>query len=365
MRIERRLTHAEIRVIQRSDEIGADDPYLNDRRDHVPYRREREEHDAQTRVLIRQRLEMERLQHSDTVIGRLDKWTHLEQLGDAAAKQGFLEPLIWAVQRDPHQHEDKLVFLLIVCAPVARGVIREFVHIRSGLEVRHITGPHDWRQRDEVWRLQQIEQQQLTDVIHASMLDALYRYPSPPPDRFFPWLQATVAHGALDHLRRELPDLQTSSRTAAEAGAMQQALAGLSVFGEPRMRDAPNRAAWRQQIEMRSVFAVSDSYYEHGEVRKTCAAAVGRLAPKQRQVIQALFFEGADPNELARSRQVARSTIYNHKNQALRRLRDDEMFFTALCALGNVRDLARERELRRRYPDGRLPDGRRIVSIAS
>lgn len=114
---------------------------------------------------------------------------------------------------------------------------------------------------------------------------------------------------------------------------------------------------------MRSVFAISDAYFEHAAVRKTCHAAVGRLAPRQREVIEHVFFAMGDPAELAAERNVATSTIYNHKAQALRNLHDDDVFFTGLYALRRVRDAARAQALRERYPDGILADGRRIVII--
>ena len=201
------------------------------------------------------------------------------------------------------------------------------------------------------------------DVTRAALLDALYRYPTPGPDKFFPWLQATIAHGALDHLKAELPELRTPSHSTAEAEALQRALHGLEDLGTPHVRDAPNRANWRNQIPMRDLFDVADSYFTHGAVQRVCRLAVGRLAPKQRDVVDHLFFQGDTPEELANDRGVTKSTIYNHKSQALGNLRKDDEFFTGLCALGKVRDRARKEAIESRYPNGTLPDGRRIVVI--
>lgn len=55
--------------------------------------------------------------------------------------------------------------------------------------------------------------------------------------------------------------------------------------------------------------------------------------------------------------------MYNQKAKGQSTLRRDDVFFSALHALGRVRDEARARELARKYPDGRLPDGRRRVVI--
>ena len=41
----------------------------------------------------------------------------------------------------------------------------------------------------------------------------------------------------------------------------------------------------------------------------------------------------------------------------------DDCFFTALYQLGILRDRTRAAEIAARYPNGRLPDGRRIVVI--
>jgi DNA-directed RNA polymerase specialized sigma24 family protein len=364
MRVVRRLTHADIQAM-RSGPPTEDDPYLNDAPwDGLPYRRVFEEHDRQTQALIRQYQALSRFPHSETVIDRLEHWRWLDAMAGPDDKQAYLEPLIAAVHRDPIAHEDMLVFLLIVCEPVRRGVSKEFIKVRGGLEGAHEQlGPTSWHRREEARRLHEVERQTLFDVTRAALLDALYRYPTPPPNAFFPWLRATIAHGALDHIRRELPELETTPRTAAEAEAVQEALCGLQELGAPELREAPNRKQWRCRIEMRSVFEIAESYYAQSAVHHICHAAVGRLPCRQQEVVEFLFFQGGEPDELAARRQIATSTAYNHKAQALRNLHSDDLFFNSLRALGKVRDRARARAIAERYPEGRLPDGRRIVSI--
>lgn len=361
MRVTRRLTHADIRAM-RSAAPAPDDPYLsNAAPTHIPYKRVFEEHDAQTRALIHQYEALAAFPHSGTVVESLEHWRWLDCMAGPADKQRFLEPLIADVQRDPVANEDKLIFLLIVCEPVRRGVSKEFIRARSGLESP--AGPSSWHRREEARRLAEVEKQSLYDVTRAATLDALFGYPTPGPDRLFPWLRATIAHGALDHLAKELPELQTSRHSAAEAAAVQRALCGLQEFEAPAMREAPNRDSWRARIDLRGVFEVTEAYFEHSTVRRICGQAVGRLPVRQREVIEALFFDGEQPDELARRRSVSRSTVYNHKRQALGNLYDDDVFFTGLAALGRVRDRVRAKGLAERYPDGRLPDGRRIVFI--
>lgn len=350
----------------RSGPPAPDDPYLSfDAPGGVPYKRAFPKHDAQTTVLIRQYAELSRFPHGETVVDRLDKWSWLDTMADPAEKQRFLEPLIDAIKKDPVEHEDKLVFLLIVCEPIRLGVTKEFLSIRDGLEPSpKRTGPTDWRVRQEATRLNEIDHQIVVDVIRAATLDALYRYPTPAPKRFFSWLRSAVAHAALNHLRDELSELPATWRNAAEAEAVQDALAGLAELAPPDLRTAPNRAKWRARIALRSVFDIAGGYYEHGQVRQICRGAVGRLPRRQQQVIDHLFFQDGAVDELANQRKISASTVYNHKAQALRNLHDDDTFFAALCSLGKVRDRARQRAVQQRYPTGRMPDGRRVVVIS-
>jgi hypothetical protein len=44
-------------------------------------------------------------------------------------------------------------------------------------------------------------------------------------------------------------------------------------------------------------------------------------------------------------------------------MEQDDCFYAALFRLGILRDQTRAAEIRRRYPDGRHPSGRRIVVI--
>ncbi len=276
MRVVRRLTHADIQAM-RGGPPTEDDPYLNDAPwDGLPYRRVFEEHDRQTQALIRQYQALSRFPHSETVIDRLEHWRWLDAMAGPDDKQAYLEPLIAAVHRDPIAHEDMLVFLLIVCEPVRRGVSKEFIKVRGGLEGAHEQlGPTSWHRREEARRLHEVERQTLFDVTRAALLDALYRYPTPPPNAFFPWLRATIAHGALDHIRRELPELETTPRTAAEAEAVQEALCGLQELGAPELREAPNRKQWRCRIEMRSVFEIAERVASSGQRNRASIFSAG------------------------------------------------------------------------------------------
>lgn len=91
--------------------------------------------------------------------------------------------------------------------------------------------------------------------------------------------------------------------------------------------------------------------------------AIGRLTPTQRWAVEEFHLRCRPAEDLAAERGVSRSTIYNTTEAARRNLRRDDEFFLALYGLGAVRDRARVEALAIRYPDGRLPDGRRLVVI--
>jgi len=98
-------------------------------------------------------------------------------------------------------------------------------------------------------------------------------------------------------------------------------------------------------------------------VRQACKQAIGRLPRKQGDVIEALYLREIKAASLAATRNLALSTIHNHSSQARENLRQDDTFFLRLHALGIVRDRARALDIERRYPGGRMPDGRRRVVI--
>jgi RNA polymerase sigma factor (sigma-70 family) len=328
----------------------------------VPARRPKfEEHDAQTRALIEQHARLERLPHGSTVCERLEKWRWMDKMQGAEAKQAYLEPIIEAVRRDPDAHEDLLVFLMIVFEPARRGVSKEFVQLRGGLTPP--VSDVDWSSRAEARMLRELDKQQLYDVTRSAAIEAVFRYPAAGVKRFFPWLRETIAHRALDHLRAELPEIEAICANPAQARALQEALAGFPDADAPPMRDRAGLRDWKRRIDLRHLYDIVDDYYEESAVRDVCVAAVGRLPRRQAEVITGYFFEQASVENMAEDRNLSPSTVYNHKAQAQRKLHDDDCFFAALHSLGAVRDQARAREIAEKYPDGRLPDGRRIVAI--
>jgi DNA-directed RNA polymerase specialized sigma24 family protein len=323
--------------------------------------KEFEAHDPATRKLIEQYNTLYRLEYGEVIAPLLDRWKWMDKMESAAEKQRFLEPLLLKVKRDPDHNEATLVFLLLVCEGIRRGVAKELLAARAGLEPR---GPApSWHRREEARRLEEIERERVYEVTREATLEAIYRYPSPPPRHFFGWLRETVAHRSLSFLQKELSELETAVYRVDEAEAMQAVLAGLDGADPPQLADTSGMAAWRLRIRPRPLYEAVHNFWQLAQVRSICRTALDRLPSGQRAVIEAHFYDGMEPQEIADERGVARSTIYNLKAQGLRSLHDDDCFFMALCGMRLVRDSVRRDALMRRYPDGQLPDGRRLVVI--
>lgn len=318
-----------------------------------------EAHDAQTRALIDEHKRLEQLRHGPSVLSRLDTWKWMDAMQGKAEQQTYLEPLIAAVRHDPIANEDILVFLLIALEPIRRGVSKEFIHAHGG--VSH-TDTRDLRDRTQARTIQEIERQTLYDVTREAIVEAIFLYPTPPPDMLFPWFRTVVSRHALLQLRKDLSDDRTSLG-AAEAEALQLALAGLDELEAPPMRERAGLRLWRRSFNLRSVYETAEEFYSRNAVRGACKAAIGRLPRVQGEVIDALFFQNQTPDELALARNRSRSTIYNNEAKAKKNMERDDCFFTALYQLGILRDRTRAAEIAARYPSGRLPDGRRIVII--
>jgi hypothetical protein len=181
----------------------------------VPSRRKGfQPHDPQTTALIRRFKELESLPHGAAVSRLLSDWDWKDKMEGVVEKQRFLESLIDAVRRDPAANEHLVIFLMLVFEPVRRGVSKAFVSAHAGLapQQRDV----NWGNREEARMIRHIEREQLFDVTREAALEAVFRYPSPPPPRFFLWLRETIAHRALDKLKGRPPG--SSDRRPARRG---------------------------------------------------------------------------------------------------------------------------------------------------
>jgi RNA polymerase sigma factor (sigma-70 family) len=325
------------------------------------HREDFEDHDAQTRALMRRLEALERRPHGERITKLVSEWDWIDKMKGYEEKQRFLEPLICAAQRRPEENEDLLIFLMLVFEPVRRSVSKVFINVHSGLE----SAPKDmkWTNRAEARLIEHVERQDLFDVTREASLEALYQFPSPPPDHLFRWLREAIAHRALNKLRGDLPHASTSQLSGKEAEAIQLALAGFERIDGPAMADRGGMREWRSHIPMRDVFDVVEDFFQNEDVREACKAAVGRLRERQREVINGYFFEELKVPEIAARRSISKSTIYNQKRHAEGNLHDDDLFFSSLLGLEKVRDRARAERLAAKYPNGIYPGGKRIVHI--
>lgn len=318
-----------------------------------------EAHDAQTQALIAEHKRLEALAHGPAIAKRLDEWKWIDTMHDAGQKQAHLEPLIDIVQRDPVAHQDVLLFLLIVLEPIRRGVHARFVKAHGGVNRPEAVDRRDRSQARMIW---QIERETLYDVTREAVLEAIFRYPAEGARTLFPWFRDVASRHALFELRKDLTN-DCTSLSGAEADALQRALADLDQAEPPVMRERSRLGWWRRQLPMRELYETVDEFYRHGTVHRICRAAVGRLPRVQADVINGIYFEQRAPDDLADLRGCRRSTIYNNKAKATANMEQDDCFFAALFRLGILRDQTRAAEIRRLYPDGRHPSGRRIVLI--
>lgn len=329
----------------------------------VPGRRkELAAHDLQTQALIHEQKYLESLPHGLRLLQLVQDWRVMDRMQGAREKQEHLERAIAAVRRDRESNEHMLLFLMIALEPIRGSVSNEFRRAREGLEPR-FGRSLDQRREQQDWLAHHADQQAIEDVTRNAVIEAIYHYPETADVHLFPWFRDTIAHRAISALMDELPQMKTSDLAAVEADAMVGALEKLQVFDAPLMNDLGGFGHWRTGIDARELYETVEEFHRRHPARRACERAVNRLAPRQRETINALFFEDISPEELAERRGVSRSTIDNTKAQATVRLHGDDVFFVALHRLGAVRDAARDAELRRRYPDGVLPDGRRIVSM--
>ncbi|MDE3133380.1 MAG: hypothetical protein KGL15_04880 [Acidobacteriota bacterium] len=319
-----------------------------------------EAHDRQTQALIDEYKRLETLKHGLSVLGRLEEWRWMDRIRAPEEKQRFLEPLIEMVRHDPEAHQDVLVFLLIVFEPIRRGVSSRFVHAHGGVQR---PTPIDWKDRIQARTIQEIERQTMFDVTREAIIQAIFLYPTPPPDKLFPWFRAVASRHALVQLKKDLTNDETGL-SGAEADALQLALADLDQVAAPEMRDdAAGLGQWRRRLGLRGLYEAAGEFYRESGIATACREAIGRLPRVQGEVIEALFFREQTADQLAISRKVSRSTIYNNSLKAKNNMASDDCFYIALYQLGVLRDRTRAAEIAAKYPSGKLPDGRRIVEI--
>ena len=177
------------------------------------------------------------------------------------------------------------MFLLVALEPIRRGVSRRFIHAHGGISRTEVG---DWRDRTQARAIHEIERQTLYDVTREAIVEAIFRYPAPPPDKLFPWFRTVASRHALIQLRKDLTEAKTSM-SAAEAGRCSWRSRGSRTPRRRRCASVRALGKWRRSFELRAIYETVEAFYHQGAVRRACTAAIGRLPRVQAEVIDGLF----------------------------------------------------------------------------
>jgi DNA-directed RNA polymerase specialized sigma24 family protein len=304
------------------------------------------------------------LRHSQKVVPWLDDWAVLERTAGAAERHGYLESFLRRVQSRPEVHGAEITFLLAIFEPLRLSVMH-------ALRDATISEPTDLsaiprHRREEAKMLAQVEANELDNCATQALLEVFARYPAKPPKLFFPWIKNAIAHRLLNVLRDELHGSNPQGILSAEHAAMTNALADIEELEPPDLApDSPARRDVQRVADLERLPALAGQYSGHSAVKEVCRRAIGRLAPRQREVAEDVLLGGDNAELFAEQRHITRSTVNNHASQARSRLREDDVFFVELHRMRIVRDQARLAVIQARYPTGYMSDGRRRISIAA
>jgi RNA polymerase sigma factor (sigma-70 family) len=287
------------------------------------------------------------LPEADYVVPALDEWKHWAKMNDWESRNRCLERLIGKLRRK-EATPGEIQFLVVVTRPTWASVAASLRRYGGVDEDPGASGPHA---REEAARVNELDRSELDQVVQNALLDALYRCPGKFPHRFFPWLKASLAHRALDYVRRDL----------SEHGTLLPEELGIRgvidrVFAERAIREggdffacpgSPGFSQWLRTLDLQAIFELAEEFSSYARIRSACERAVERLPRRQRQVVQDHYFAEMTQVEIAEASGVSDSTVRNTHKGALSNLRRDEQLFDVLEAAGKVRDRARREEMRR------------------
>lgn len=304
------------------------------------------------------------LSHSQKVVPWLDDWAVLERTAGPAERHDYLESFLRRVQSRPEAHAAEITFLLAIFEPLR-------VSMMHALRDAKVSDPSDLsaiprHRREEAKMLAHVEENELDNCATQALLEVFARYPAKRPTLFFPWIKNAIAHRLLNVLREELHGSNPQGIARAEHAAMTNALADIEELVPPDLApDSPGRRDVQCVADLEGLSALAGQYSGHTAVKEVCRRAIGRLAPRQREVAEDVLLADGNPELFAEQRHISRSTVNNHASQARARLRQDDVFFVELHRMRIVRDQARVAVIQSRYPSGYMSDGRRRISIAA
>jgi RNA polymerase sigma factor (sigma-70 family) len=299
-------------------------------------------HDQATFRLINQRKDLDELAHADYVVPTLDEWKHWTKMNDWDSRNGLLEQLTSKMRRCEATPGEVQV-LVTVCRPVWMKVVRSLRRYGGGSADPRAAGAH---RREEVRRINELDRDELDQVVHHALLDALSTCPRPFPRRFFAWVETMLVHRALDHVRRDLTEHDTvMAHDVGIREVVERVLADerSAAFGAHRSIGSRGHDQWVRTLDLPAMFELSAEYATYARTRSACERAVERLPGRQREVVQSHYFETMTQAEVAGQLGLAESSVRNSHAGALRNLRRDDDLFDVLEAVGKVRD--RDRRL--------------------
>ncbi len=318
--------------------------------------------DAAVQSMIQQYEELYQLRKADVVVPLIEEWRYLEAMGATEKKQLLLESLLPRVQREPAAHEGELIFVLLTLEPIRRSICRRLL---QGCPLgRNEPEPARHRRQEARW-LRDLQRQEFFDATRAITLELVHGYRfNVALGRIFGWFRETLSWRVLKLYEREYLT-ENRSLTALERRRLARFLHGLDALEPPETEPSAGYRRWRRMLgDMRPIFVSVEEYRARPEVQRACREAVDRLSPRRRDTILAYYYRGMGLEQIARRDGVAVSTVGNTKIAAEACLRGDDLFYCALDSLHLIRNDARREEIALKHPDGRLPDGKRLVWVA-
>jgi RNA polymerase sigma factor (sigma-70 family) len=289
---------------------------------------------------------LDKLPHADYVIPALDEWKHWTKMDDWDSRNRLLTEFTGKLRRK-EATTGEIQLLVIVCRPTWAAIAAN-LRLYAGIDGTDSSArPFG---REELRRVEALNRAELDQVIQHALMDALCTCPRPFPRRFFPWLREILSYRALDHLRDELDDRDTLLPEEVEIHDVlddlfqEQRTIGAAFYAQPA---SPGYAQWLRTFDMPTLFELADEYAPYARARRACERAVSRLPDRQRQVVEAYYFEETPQAEIARGLKLASSSVRNTHQGALKNLRKDDQLFGVLASIGKVRDEARRLRLER------------------
>jgi hypothetical protein len=239
-------------------------------------------YDRETFRLINQRKDLDALPGADVVVPALDDWKHWTRMNDWPSRNRLLEELIGKLRRK-EASAGEIQLLVTVCRPVWAGVAASLRRY-GGLD--DDPGAAAAHAREEAQRVNELDRSELDQVVQNALLDALYRCPREFPHRFFNWLKATLAHRALDYVRRDLGEHDTLlPHDLGIRDVLDKVLAGEVGSSEPdffTQPGSPGFSQWLRTLDLPAIFELADEYATYARVRGATERAVQRLPQRQR-----------------------------------------------------------------------------------